>query len=267
APFRTTARAATTWLSTPMPPRHTGRSPPTRWMSASREREVKVDGALPKNQLRGSTGRACITTNGSIQPRWAAPTSGWPAWAGRSSRPGGSMRNRNSPNSPNRASRRRSRYRIDARASGSRPSQSRPSFAPSPRDRASASGDSRPGGGRRRAIAGSGVGGRASSIGAGVSIRPESGPALGLGALVGSASVMLALAFAGWPAAAPGFGRTALASLRLALAAGGPVVRGLLVGLVEPFLALGRRLGGRRRRAPRLPDRARPVAPRQRHER
>ena len=35
---------------------------------------VNVDGALPRNQTRGSTGRAWTTRNGSIQPRWAAPT-------------------------------------------------------------------------------------------------------------------------------------------------------------------------------------------------
>ena len=45
------------------------------WISRSRQREVNVDGALPRNQARGSTGSACMTTNGSIQPRWAAPTS------------------------------------------------------------------------------------------------------------------------------------------------------------------------------------------------
>ena len=73
APLRVTARAAATWLSTPMPPRQTGSSPPTRWISRSRQREVNVDGALPRNQHRGCSGRACITTNGSIQPRCAAP--------------------------------------------------------------------------------------------------------------------------------------------------------------------------------------------------
>ena len=36
---------------------------------------VNVDGALPRNQARGSSGSACIATNGSIQPRWAAATS------------------------------------------------------------------------------------------------------------------------------------------------------------------------------------------------
>ena len=44
-------------------------------MSASRQRVVNVDGALPRNQARGSSGSAWITRNGSIQPRWAAPMS------------------------------------------------------------------------------------------------------------------------------------------------------------------------------------------------
>jgi len=55
ARLRVTARAAATWLSTPMPPRQTGSSPPTRWISRSRQREVNVDGALPRNQHRGCT--------------------------------------------------------------------------------------------------------------------------------------------------------------------------------------------------------------------
>ena len=74
APFATTARAEATCASTPIPPRQTGSSPPSRWMSASRQRDVKVDGALPRNQARGAVGSACITTNGSIHPRCAAPT-------------------------------------------------------------------------------------------------------------------------------------------------------------------------------------------------
>ena len=47
-PLRITARADATCCSTPIPPRHTGSSPPTRWMSHSRQREVKVDGPLPE---------------------------------------------------------------------------------------------------------------------------------------------------------------------------------------------------------------------------
>ena len=74
-PLRTTARAEATWPSTPIPPRQTGSSPPTRWISRSREREVNVDGPLPRNQARGTAGIACIATNGSIQPRWAAAIS------------------------------------------------------------------------------------------------------------------------------------------------------------------------------------------------
>ena len=49
-----TARAAATCWSTPTPPRHTGSSPPSRWMSRSRQRDVNVDGPLPRNQDRGS---------------------------------------------------------------------------------------------------------------------------------------------------------------------------------------------------------------------
>ena len=69
-----TARADAMCWSIPTPPRQTGRSPPTRWMSRSRQREVKVEGPLPRNQARGWGGIACITTNGSIQPRCAAAT-------------------------------------------------------------------------------------------------------------------------------------------------------------------------------------------------
>ena len=74
-PLPTTARAAATCPSTPMPPRQTGSRPPSRWIRRSRERDVKVDGPLPRNQARGCTGSACMTTNGSIQPRCAAPMS------------------------------------------------------------------------------------------------------------------------------------------------------------------------------------------------
>src|SRR6478672_6508541 len=56
-----------------------------------------------------------------------------------------------------RPTRRSSRYRIDAFASGGRPSQARPSTAP-PRPAASASGETRPGGGRRRPLSGDGSG-------------------------------------------------------------------------------------------------------------
>ena len=55
----------------PSPPRHTGSRPPSRWISASRQRDVNVEGPLPRNQQRGSPGSACIATNGSIQPRCA----------------------------------------------------------------------------------------------------------------------------------------------------------------------------------------------------
>jgi two-component system OmpR family sensor kinase/two-component system sensor histidine kinase QseC len=74
APLPTTARAEATCGSTPTPPRQTGSSPPSRWMNRSRQREVNVDGALPRNHVRGWVGSACITTNGSIQPRCAAAT-------------------------------------------------------------------------------------------------------------------------------------------------------------------------------------------------
>ncbi len=74
APFATTARAEATWASTPTPPRQTGSSPPSRWIRRSRQRDVNVDGALPRNHARGSAGSACMTTNGSIQPRCAAAT-------------------------------------------------------------------------------------------------------------------------------------------------------------------------------------------------
>ena len=37
-----------------MPPRQTGSSPPTRRMSRSRQRDVNVDGPLPRNQARGA---------------------------------------------------------------------------------------------------------------------------------------------------------------------------------------------------------------------
>ena len=73
-PFAITARADATWASMPTPPRHTGSSPPTRRMNASRQREVNVEGPLPRNHARGCGGIAWRTTNGSIQPRWAAPT-------------------------------------------------------------------------------------------------------------------------------------------------------------------------------------------------
>ena len=58
APFRTTARAEATCASTPIPPRKTGSRPPSRWMSRSREREVNVEGPLPRNHARGSAGLA-----------------------------------------------------------------------------------------------------------------------------------------------------------------------------------------------------------------
>ena len=74
APLAMTAFADATCWSIPTPPRQTGSRPPTRWMSRSRHGEVNVDGALPRNQARGWVGIACITTNGSIQPRCAAAT-------------------------------------------------------------------------------------------------------------------------------------------------------------------------------------------------
>ena len=74
-PLPTTARADSTCWSIVTPPRHTGSRPPTLCTNRSRLRDVNVDGALPRNHARGSTGSACITTNGSIQPRCAAPTS------------------------------------------------------------------------------------------------------------------------------------------------------------------------------------------------
>ena len=72
APLAITARAAATCLSTPTPPRQTGSRPPIRWISRSRQRGPKADGPDPRNHTRGSSGRAWSTTNGSIQPRWAA---------------------------------------------------------------------------------------------------------------------------------------------------------------------------------------------------
>ena len=59
APASTTARAERTWLSTPRPPRHTGSRPPRRWTSHSRQRDVNVEGPLPRNQQRGSSGQ-CV---------------------------------------------------------------------------------------------------------------------------------------------------------------------------------------------------------------
>ena len=131
APLRVTARAASTCCSTPSPPRHTGSSPPSRWMRTSRQRAVNVDGALPRNQARGSSGRAWITRNGSIQPRWAAADrAGSRPSRGRRSWPLVAIRNRNSPNRMNRPTSRSTRYRIEAFASGSRPSHTSPSRAP-----------------------------------------------------------------------------------------------------------------------------------------
>ena len=56
-PLAMTARADATCCSIPTPPRQTGRSPPSRWTSHSRQREVNVDGPLPRNQTRGSVGQ------------------------------------------------------------------------------------------------------------------------------------------------------------------------------------------------------------------
>src|SRR5437773_1527243 len=148
APLPTTARAEATCGPAPIPPRHTGSRPPSRWISRSRQRLVKVDGALPRNHTRGSVGRAWTTRNGSIQPRCAAPTRKYPP-GGRCSWPDVSIRNRSTPKRTKRAKSRTRRYRIDALASGVRPSQARPSTAP-PRASASACGESRPGGGRLR---------------------------------------------------------------------------------------------------------------------
>ena len=53
APLAITALADATCCSIPTPPRQTGSRPPTRWMSRSRQRDVNVEGALPRNQARG----------------------------------------------------------------------------------------------------------------------------------------------------------------------------------------------------------------------
>ena len=73
-PLPTTARADATCWSIVTPPRHRQQAAHLvhKPLAAA---PVNVDGALPRNHARGSTGRACITTNGSIQPRCAAPTS------------------------------------------------------------------------------------------------------------------------------------------------------------------------------------------------
>ena len=72
-PLRITARAEATCCSTPRPPRQTGSSPPSRWMSFSRQR--RRERGRPAAEEPGSAaagGSACIATNGSIHPRWAA---------------------------------------------------------------------------------------------------------------------------------------------------------------------------------------------------
>ena len=53
-PLRRTAWADATCCSTPTPPRHTGSIPPSRCSSHSRQRALKADGPLPRNQTRGS---------------------------------------------------------------------------------------------------------------------------------------------------------------------------------------------------------------------
>jgi hypothetical protein len=107
-PLASTARAEATCWSTPTPPRQTGSSPPSRWIRTSRHRAVNVDGPLPRNHARGSTGSAWMTTNGSIQPRWAAPISRYPP-CGSSSWPDVVTRKRKRTNRMKRARRRMAR--------------------------------------------------------------------------------------------------------------------------------------------------------------
>ena len=71
-----------------------------------------------------------MTTNGSIQPRCAAADEQVAAASAGAPGPDVRIRNRKTTNSTNRATRRSSRYRIDALASGGRPSQASPSTAP-----------------------------------------------------------------------------------------------------------------------------------------
>jgi len=54
------------------PPRQTGRKPPTRRITISRQRERKTVSALPRYQTRGSMGKASRMTTGSIQLRCIA---------------------------------------------------------------------------------------------------------------------------------------------------------------------------------------------------
>ena len=126
-PLATTARADATCSSMPTPPRQTGSRPPTRRMSHSRQREVNVDGPLPRNQARGCV-RDRVEDDERVHPAamrrpddaGSRRAAGAP---GRTSRSGSGSR----PKRMTRARSRRARYRSDARDSGVRPSQTRPS--------------------------------------------------------------------------------------------------------------------------------------------
>ena len=132
------------------PPRQTGSSPPSRWIRRSRQRVVNVDGALPRNQARGSAGRACITRNGSIQP--AVGRADEEIAAARAGAPGPevSIRKRNRTKSTNRANRR------SEPVQDRRPRLGRPAEPGETLDRAAAAARrgprarAAPGGGRRR---------------------------------------------------------------------------------------------------------------------
>ena len=91
-------------------------------MSRSRQREVNVDGALPRNQARGSVGRR-VHDDERIHPA-AMRRRDQEVAAGRQAAPGRQvrMRNRKRPKRTNRATRRRSRYGHEALTSGGRPS-------------------------------------------------------------------------------------------------------------------------------------------------
>ena len=125
-----------------------------RWTSASRQRVVNVDGALPRNQTRGSDGQG-VDHEERVHPAAVRRADEQVAAAGRCSWPEVSIRNRNATeqDEPGEEPEQRG-TRIDARASGVRPSHARPSTAP-PRASARACGRQpprrRPGGRRGRA--------------------------------------------------------------------------------------------------------------------
>ena len=123
-PLAMTARADATWASTPTPPRQTGSSPPTRRMSHSRQRDVNVDGPLPRNHARGSR-RDRVEDDERVHPaavgrpdeQVAARAAGAP---GRSSRSGTGTRRRGSTRARSRSAaveQRRPRLRASGPAS------------------------------------------------------------------------------------------------------------------------------------------------------